>query len=250
MATSQCARYVHNPKRSHKLALIQIGWYLKETLDKGLILNPIDTESLWTDVYVDAAFACGWGNELGTNPDSVKSRTGYIANIADCPVIWVWKLQSTVATSTMESEYTAMSMAMRSMVPLLAVIESVSGELQYTKHKLLTFKATLHEDNQGALILAKLKDGRHTLRSKFYAIKLHWFCSWLKPQAIELQFIKTHLQRADFLKKLQPPGPLSTQQGIVYRMVVMFSFSLNDFCSRGSIKALSWQSKWSVCIAN
>mmetsp|Transcript_1356 Transcript_1356/g.1519 ORF Transcript_1356/g.1519 Transcript_1356/m.1519 type:complete len:131 (+) Transcript_1356:163-555(+) len=29
MATSQCARYVHNPKRSHELALIQIGRYLK-----------------------------------------------------------------------------------------------------------------------------------------------------------------------------------------------------------------------------
>ena len=73
MATSQCARYVHNPKRSHELALLQIGRYLKGTLDKGLILTPIDAESLRTDVYVDAAFACGWGTELGTNPDSVKS---------------------------------------------------------------------------------------------------------------------------------------------------------------------------------
>ena len=46
MATSQCARYVHNPKQSHKLALIQIGRYLKGTIDKGIILKPIDTESL------------------------------------------------------------------------------------------------------------------------------------------------------------------------------------------------------------
>ena len=61
------------PKRSHELALIQIGGYLKGTLDKGLIFTPIDAESLRTDVYVDAAFACGWGTELGTNPDSVKS---------------------------------------------------------------------------------------------------------------------------------------------------------------------------------
>ena len=54
MAASQCARYVHNPKRSHELALIQIGRYLKGTLDKGLIFTPIDAESLRTDVYVDA----------------------------------------------------------------------------------------------------------------------------------------------------------------------------------------------------
>ena len=170
-----------------------------------MIFKPVDPESLRTDVYVDAAFACGWGTELGTNLDSVKSRTGYIIEIENCPVIWVSKLQSTVVTSTMESEYTAMSMAMQSAIPLLAVIESVSGGLKYTKHKLLTFKATVHEDNQGALILANLEDGRHTPRSKFYAIKLHWFRSWLKPKAIEVIFIPTLEQKVDFLTK--PPLP-------------------------------------------
>ena len=59
MATSQTARYVHNPKRSHELALIRIGRYLKGTLDKGLILKPINAESLQTDIYVDAAFTFG-----------------------------------------------------------------------------------------------------------------------------------------------------------------------------------------------
>ena len=127
--------------------------------------------------------------------------------IANCPVIWVSKLQSTVATSTMESEYTAMSMALRSVIPLLAVIESVSGGLKYDKHKLLTFKATVHEDNQGALILASLEDERFTPCSKFYAIKLHWFRSWLKPKEIEVTFIPTLLQKEDFLTKPLPPVP-------------------------------------------
>ena len=108
-------------------------------------------------------------------PDSVKSRIGSIIIIANCPFIWVSKLQTTVSTSTMESEYTAMSMAMRSAIPLLAVIESVSGGLKYYTHKLIMFKATVHEDNQGTLILANLENGRHTPRSKFYAIKQHWF---------------------------------------------------------------------------
>ena len=48
----------------------------------------------------------------------------------------------------MESEYTAMSMALRSAIPLLTVIESVTGGLHYYKHKLLMFKTTVHEDNQ------------------------------------------------------------------------------------------------------
>ena len=105
----------------------------------------------------------------------------------------------------MESEYTAMSMAMRSAIPLLAVIKSLSGGLKYTKHKLLTFKVTVHEDNQGALILANLEDGQHTPRSKFYAIKLYLFCSWLKPKDIEVIFIPTLGQKADLKTKPLPP---------------------------------------------
>ena len=47
----------------------------------------------------------------------------------------------------MESEYTAMSMALHAANPLLAVTESVTGGLNYTKHRLITFKATIHKDN-------------------------------------------------------------------------------------------------------
>jgi hypothetical protein len=201
LATSQVARFVHSPKRSHELALIRLGRYLKGTAAKGIILRPISLSKLNIDVYVDAAFACGWGTENGTNPESVKSRTGYIIEIADCPVLWVSKLQSTIATSTMESEYTALSMALRAAIPLIAVTKSVTAGLAYTRDRILTFKATVHEDNQGALILANLEPGRHTPRSKFYALRLHWFRSWLKPNEIEIIFISTKLQKADYLTK-------------------------------------------------
>ena len=202
LATSQVARYVHCPKRSHELALERIGRYLKGTADKGLILHPKDfQDSFNIDVYVDAAFACGWTEELGTNPDSVKSRTGYIIEIMGCPVLWVAKLQTSIATSTMESEYTALSMALRAAIPLLAVVESVVNGLQYKSKRILSFRATVHEDNQGALILATLEPGRHTPRSKFYAIKLHWFRSWLKPKSIVIIFCPTKERKADFLTK-------------------------------------------------
>ena len=61
---------------------------------------------------MDAAFASGRGTELGTNPDNIKSRTGYIKEIINCPVLWVSLLQTTIATSTIESEYTAILMAL------------------------------------------------------------------------------------------------------------------------------------------
>jgi hypothetical protein len=205
-AVSQISRYTFGPKRSHELAIERIGRYLKGTIEKGLILKPNLKETTFKiDVYVDAAFASGWGTELGSNPDSVKSRTGYIIEVMGCSVIWCSKLQPCIATSTMESEYTALSMALRAAIPLIAVTTSINKGLNFTATKFLQFKATVHEDNMGALKLANLEPGRNTPRSKFYALKLHWFRSWLKPKEIEIIHCPTKDQKADFLTK--PLGP-------------------------------------------
>ena len=207
LAVSQVARFVHSPKQSHEEALERIGRYLKGTCDQGLILKPDKLDNLFTiDVYVDASFACGWGTELGTNPDSVKSRTGYIIEIMGCSVVWKSQLQTSIATSTMESEYTALSMALRAAIPLLDICISINHGLGLTEDKMLTFKTTIHEDNIGALTLARLEPGRHTPRSKFYALRLHWFRSWLKPREIEIIHVSTKDQKADYLTK-----PLTSQ---------------------------------------
>jgi hypothetical protein len=201
-AVSQVSRYTFGPRRSHEIAIERIGRYLKGTIDKGLILKPNLKESTFKiDVYVDAAFASGWGTELGTNPDSVKSRTGYIIEVMGCSVIWCSKLQPCIATSTMESEYTALSMALRAAIPLMTVTTSINNGLNFTATKFLQFKATVHEDNMGALRLAHLEPGQNTPRSKFYALKLHWFRSWLKPKEIEIIHCSTKDQKADFLTK-------------------------------------------------
>ena len=178
---------------------------MKGTSEQELILQPKDAELFKTDVFVDASFASGWGVESSANPDCVKSRTGYIIEIASCPVLWMSVMQTTIATSTMESEYTALSQACQAVIPLLAVIDSATKGLTFTKRKRLTFKATIHEDNMGALILAKLEPGHHTPRSKFYALKLHWFRSWLIPKLINIIFVKTHEQKADYSTKSLNP---------------------------------------------
>ncbi len=54
-AVSQCARFTHSPKRSHKKALERIGQYLKGTQDKGIILQPAKTLDI--KVFVNADFA-------------------------------------------------------------------------------------------------------------------------------------------------------------------------------------------------
>ncbi len=49
-AVSQAARFAFAPKRSHELALIRIGQYLKATRDKGMSFKPVDNGSFKMDV--------------------------------------------------------------------------------------------------------------------------------------------------------------------------------------------------------
>jgi hypothetical protein len=46
-----------------------------------------------------------------------------------------------------------------------------------------------------------MEPGRQTPRSKFYAIKYHWFRSWLKPNSIEIKYVESQMQKADMLTK-------------------------------------------------
>lgn len=198
-AVSQCARFVHSPKRSHEVALERIGLYLKGTLDEGLILKP--TGELDIDVYVDADFAGLWPYEDKQDPSCVKSRTGFVICISGCPIVWVSKLQNEIALSTMEAEYNALSYAMRSVLPFKTTVLSVAKSIGLSEDRTTTFKTTVWEDNAGALTLANLEPGRITPRSKHYAIKYHWFRSHLKPSQVEVKKIDTHDQKADILTK-------------------------------------------------
>jgi hypothetical protein len=201
-AVAQCARFTHNPKRSHEIALERIGQYLKGTIEEGMILRPIPmSEELTCNVYVDADFAGGWGYEDPLDPACVRSRTGYIIEVMGCPVVWKSKLQTDIATSTMEAEYSALSMALRATIPLMEIVRYLVTGFGRTKNVITRFKTTVHEDNMGALRLAQMEPGRNTPRSKFYAIKLHWFRSWLKPKEIELEYIESKNQKADILTK-------------------------------------------------
>jgi hypothetical protein len=85
-------------------------------VEEGLILR--STGRFDMDCYVDADFAGLWPHEDKADQICVKSRTGFVVCISDCPVVWASKLQPNIAISTMESEYTALSTAMKDIIPL------------------------------------------------------------------------------------------------------------------------------------
>ena len=93
-AVHQCARFCHDPKRSHEQAVKRIIRYLlstqaeykgKQKSPQGILFCPDKTKSI--DTYVDASFAGEWNTEWSEEPSSVMSRTGYVILYANCPII-------------------------------------------------------------------------------------------------------------------------------------------------------------------
>ena len=201
-AVTQCCRYGHAPKRSHEEALEHLGLYLKGTRDKGLIMRPEGVDLLRIDMFVDADFAGMWGHEHPQDPACAKSRSGYVIFVANCPILWVSKMQDTIACSSMESEFQALSTGMRDLLPIRYLMLEFCEQLKLAEMDVAQVcKTTVHEDNQGCLKLATLEPGRMTPRSKFYAVKYHWFRSKLHPNRIVIIYVPTLEQRADLLTK-------------------------------------------------
>ena len=201
MAVHQCARFSTKPMRSHEQAVMRIGRYLLGTKQKGMIYKPDPTKGL--EVYVDADFVGGWDPENANDADTVYSRTGFVIQYANCPVLWVSKLQTEIALSTAESEYIALSQALRETIPLMNLMREVDVvfKLHIPKPK---FVVKVHEDNQSCIAMAN--NPKFTPRTKHIAIKYHHFRKYVKTQSnkdgfIEIVYCNTNDQIADIFTK-------------------------------------------------
>ena len=97
-AIHQCARFSENPKQSHTEAVLRICRYLQATKNSGLILEPKDPIF---ECYADADFCGLWNKEgAGIDPNTARSRTGYVILFAKCAILWASKLQTEHVTGS------------------------------------------------------------------------------------------------------------------------------------------------------
>ena len=201
-AVNCAARYMFCPRKSHEEALKRIGRYLKATQNRGLVINP-STNVLKIDAYPDADFAGMYGCEKHDDPSCVKSRTGYVINVANCPVLWQSKLQTETALSTMEAEIVAMAHCARELIPIMQMVEFL-GPAVNLPSDITSMHVSIHEDNAGALFLADTLPPQYTPRSKHYHIKTICFRELIKKLKIKLMKIETVEQLGDIFTKALP----------------------------------------------
>jgi hypothetical protein len=166
--------------------------------DEGIVFRN-NKEDVKVDCYVDADFAGLYGTEDPMDPTCVKSRTGYIILLADGPLMWVSRLQTTIALSTQHREYVALSTACRELIPIRELMIRLSkdvsdllGDMPYC------MKFTRFEDNAACLALAKLR--KITPPNRHIGSKYHWLRSYVLATTM----------RSWILSRLQPKNKWPT----------------------------------------
>lgn len=99
-AISVASRYAKNPSHLHTEAVKTILKYLKGSKDRGIVYGG---ETLAIEGYSDSDWA--------GDKESRKSTSGYIFMLNGGPVSWCSKRQPTLALSSTEAEYIALTLA-------------------------------------------------------------------------------------------------------------------------------------------
>ena len=193
----QCARFASQPKVEHSKAIRRIIRYLAGSADKGTIFKPDKSRGL--QVHVDADFAGNWDPIDTRNVDTARSRHGYVITLAGCPICWKSQLQTEIALSSTESEYTGLSYALREVIPIMNLLREMESNGYPVLGESPIVKCTVFEDNSGALEMAK--EHKFRPRTKHINNKLHHFRWYVEKGDIILQKIASADQPADLLTK-------------------------------------------------
>ncbi|XP_062701949.1 uncharacterized protein LOC134285364 [Aedes albopictus] len=128
--------------------------------------------------------------------DDRKSITGYLFTAQGGAISWSSKRQQTVALSTCESEYMALSAAVQEALWWKRLRGLFEDEV----------KLEIHCDNQSAIAVAK--NGGYHPRTKHIDIRHHFIRDALEKGDIAVSYVSTDHQTADGLTKPLPAAKL------------------------------------------
>lgn len=198
-AVGVMSRFVSAPAAIHLRAAKHCLRYLKGTKGIGLLFTGSATGT--GDHSLVAFSDASWGNDLIDR----KSTTGTLIKYNGNTISWLSKKQATVALSSMESEYMALSTTLQECYWFRSWIKEVFQ---------VVIPVLVLCDNQAAICFST-NDGTHQ-RSKHIDIRYHFIRDYVADGIVHLQYIRTTSQEADILTKV-----MGTSQFITLRNQIM-----------------------------
>jgi len=183
-AVGYLARYLNCYDQSHIKASMHVLRYVKATSTLGITYHP--TSDLILTGYSDS----DWASDINTR----RSTTGYLFTLAGGAISWNSRLQKTVALSSTEAEYMALSEAAKEAIALRSLCRDMHMPF---KHPVL-----IYEDNQGAKAMAY--NPIHYAKTKHIHIRHHFIREKVADGDICVEYISTSDMLADALTKALP----------------------------------------------
>ena len=180
-AASTLSRFCNDPGETHWYYAKRILRYLKGTSHYSI--KYVKNEDTFT-AYTDSDWA---GDE-----DDRRSCTGNVVILANGPISWKSRKQTSVALSTMEAEYAGLAEISREVV-------YVKRLLTYMGFKLVKGSINVYCDNQSAIELSK--NAVFHKRSKHIDISFHFTRELVEKKVITIKYLQTELMIADILTK-------------------------------------------------
>ena len=182
-AVAKVSQYSTNPDVAHWTAVKRIFTYLAGTPHRGLLYGKLGEGTGYTDA------------DRGRGDDR-KSVGGWVFLLNGAAISWNSKKQSTVALSSTEAVYMALTPAVKQSLwlqGLLCDVEAIrhSEELQNIK-----------VDNQGAIALAR--NAEFHARTKHIDIQYHFVREYVENRKIQLHYRPTSDMTADIFTKALP----------------------------------------------
>ena len=181
-AVSVLSQYMSRPSRVHLMGVKRIMRYLKGTLNFALKFS-VDESNPALIGYSDA----DWAGDADTR----KSTSGYVFKIGNGTVSWSSKKQPTVAKSSTEAEYVALSSATQEAIWLRRLMVNLGRKMDTP--------TIVYEDNKGAIELAK-NDEYHS-GTKHIDVCHHFVRERVLSKEIDVQYCPTEQMIADIMTK-------------------------------------------------
>ena len=220
-AVAKVSQYSTNPTSTHWTAVKRIFRYLAGTHNRGLLYTKHGTGTGYTDA--------DWGGG-----DDRRSIGGYAFILNGAAICWTSKKQSTVALSSTEAEYMALTQATKESLWLQALMMDIGarGHLEEVRN--------IYIDNQGAIALAR--NPEFHARTKHIDIQYHFVREHIESKRITLTHCPTSEMTADIFTKPLPQPAFTKDNlglGLIHPSVLMLQdndsdTNLDDTYDRGA----------------
>jgi hypothetical protein len=186
------ARYTHQPYNYHLAAAKHVLRYLRGSMNHKLTFGinhkiiPNNDGKFNITQYTDSS----WANEK----DNRKSTGGWITTINGYPINWQSKKQQTIALSSTEAEYYALTECVNETIFIQQWFKFY-GDILNNSPTPIKVKC----DNQGAIFMSDHSTNHN--RTKHIDIKHFYIREIIKQNKIKIEYIPTKDQLADILTK-------------------------------------------------